>query len=150
MLGKIYSLLYNRRQALVLHIMCHKPAGKVPSTTTRPKQTGSAQQLRSWGRLSAGGRTHKQPCSSLGLQGSHEDALIEHSRQLRVGQGQGPQAQVAGCVADGPQHELDGVDHLQTAACQAERCMQRAGTDTIRRATSERVAGDIPMSALLS
>jgi hypothetical protein len=45
-------------------------------------------------------------------QGEDQYPLPEHGGELRVGQRQGPQAQVGGSVGDGSEHELDRVNDL--------------------------------------
>mmetsp|Transcript_14644 Transcript_14644/g.46593 ORF Transcript_14644/g.46593 Transcript_14644/m.46593 type:complete len:380 (+) Transcript_14644:173-1312(+) len=55
---------------------------------------------------------HHQRHRGPGLDGRHEDAVVEHRAQLGVRERQGPEAQVRGRVGHRPEHELDGVDHL--------------------------------------
>ena len=56
--------------------------------------------------------TNEERHAAVGCQCGHEHTVVEHRAQLGVGQGQGPQPQVARRVRDRPQDELDRVDHL--------------------------------------
>jgi hypothetical protein len=58
-------------------------------------------------------RTNEDGSPGVHLQGCHQHAVVEDSRQLGVRQRQCPQPQVAGRVAHSSKHELYGVNHLR-------------------------------------
>lgn len=49
---------------------------------------------------------------TVGLEGTHEHTIPEHSGQLRVSERQSPKTQIRSCVRNGSENEFDGVDNL--------------------------------------